>query len=166
MQGFKLQSSEPNLDILGVFIGTADICSAFISLKKHVTVKQLLSSLEEFGAVDPQVAFTLLHICGGFCKFIHLARTPPPLHTTKAFEIFDANVRKCFGQCTAVDTSDHAWHQARLSLSRGGLDLRSTPLQLTLPHFVPQVLALSLSTILPQQLICLIRFYHHQRLLT
>ena len=104
------QSSEPNLDILGVPIGSADFCSAFIS-KKHVAVKQLLSSLEEVGAVDPQVAFTL-----------HLARTTPPLHTTKAFEIFDADV---FAQCTAVDTSDRAWHQARLSLSRGGLGLRS-----------------------------------------
>ena len=71
------------------------------------------------------MAFTLLRICEGFCKLIHLARTTPPLHTTKAFEIFDADVRKCFAQCTAVDTSDHAWHQARLSLSRGGLGLRS-----------------------------------------
>ena len=47
---------------------------------------------------------------------VHLARTTPPLHTTKAFELFDEDVRKCFAQCTAVDTSDHAWHQARLSL--------------------------------------------------
>ena len=45
------------------------------SLKKHVAVKQLLSRLEEVGAVDPQVAFTLLRIRGGFCKLIHLART-------------------------------------------------------------------------------------------
>ena len=66
-----------------------------------------------------------LRICGGFCKHVHLARTTPPLHTTKAFQIFDEDVRKCFVQCTAVDTSDHAWHQARLTLSRGGLGLRS-----------------------------------------
>ena len=32
---------------------------------------------------------------------------------------------KCFAQCTAVDTSDHAWHQARLSLSRDGMGLIS-----------------------------------------
>ena len=78
------------------------------SLKKKHAVKQLLSSLEEIGAVDPHVAFTLLHICGGFCKLIHLARTTPPLHTTKAFQLFDEDVRKCFAQCTAVDTSDLA----------------------------------------------------------
>ena len=71
------------------------------------------------------MAFTLVRICGGFCKLVHLARTTPPLHATKAFQIFDEDVRKCFAQCTAVDTSDHAWHQARLSLSRGGQGLRS-----------------------------------------
>ncbi|KAL5489328.1 hypothetical protein EMCRGX_G018408 [Ephydatia muelleri] len=42
--------------------------------------------------------------------------------TVQAFEIFDENVRRCFVQCTAVETSDHAWHQTRLSLSRGGLE--------------------------------------------
>ena len=56
-------------------------------------------------AFDPHVAFTLLRVCGG------------PLHTTKE------DVCRCSAQCTAVDTSDHAWHLARLSLSRGGLGL-------------------------------------------
>ena len=91
------------------------------SFEKYVAVKQLLSSLEEVGAVDHHVAFTILRVCRGFCKLVHLAHNTPPLHTTKAFELFDEDVHKCFAQCTAVDTSDHAWHQARLSLSRGGL---------------------------------------------
>ena len=60
------------------------------SLKKHVAVKQILSSLEEVGVVDPHVAFTLLRICGGFCKLVHLARTIHPLHTTKALQIFES----------------------------------------------------------------------------
>ena len=50
------------------------------SLKKHVAVKKQHVFLEEVGAVDPHVAFTLLRICGGFCKLIHLARTTHPLH--------------------------------------------------------------------------------------
>ena len=51
---------------------------------------------------------------------VHLACTTPPL----AFLVFDEDVCRCFAaQCTAVDTSDRAWHQARLSLSRGGLGL-------------------------------------------
>ena len=40
-------------------------------------------------------------------------------------ELFDIDVRHCFSQCTAVDTSDETWLQAQLSLSRGGLGLRS-----------------------------------------
>ena len=117
------QSCEPNLDILDVPIDNADFCSAFI-FRKHVAVKQLLS--EEVEAVEPHVAFIILGVCVGFCKLVRLARTTPPLHTMKAFELFDENVRRCFAQCTAVDTSDHAWHQARLSLSRGGLGLAFT----------------------------------------
>ena len=95
------QPGEPNLDILGVPIGNADFCSAFI-FRKHVAVKQLLSSLEEVGAVDPHVAFTILRVCGGFCKLVYLARITPPLHTTKAFELFDEDVHRCFAQCTVA----------------------------------------------------------------
>ena len=43
----------------------------------------------------------------------------------RPFSYLMRDVRKCFAQCTAVDTSDHAWHQPRLSLSRGGLGLCS-----------------------------------------
>ena len=48
------------------------------SLKKHVAVKQHLSSLEELGAVDTHVAFTLVRSCGGFCKLTYLTHTTPP----------------------------------------------------------------------------------------
>ena len=41
-----------------------------------------------------------------------------------AFSLFDDEVQQCFAECTAVDTSDSAWQQAQLSLSRGGLGLR------------------------------------------
>ena len=80
------QSGEPNLDILDVPIDNANFCSAFI-FRKHVAVKQLLS--EEVGAVEPHVAFIILGVCVGFCKLVHLARTTPPLHTMKTFELFD-----------------------------------------------------------------------------
>ena len=39
--------------------------------------------------------------------------------------LFDKDVRQCFSECTALDTSDIDWMQAQLSLSRGGLGLRS-----------------------------------------
>ena len=41
--------------------------------------------------------------------------------------------------CTGVDTPDHAWHQAQLSLHRGGLGLRS------LVHHSPAAYMASLS---------------------
>ena len=49
---------------------------------------------------------------------MHLARSTPPSL------IFDNDAHKCFAECTMVDTSDAAWQQAQLSLSRGGLRLR------------------------------------------
>ena len=35
------------------------------------------------------------------------------------------DVRRCFSASTGIDTSDDAWQQAQLSLSKGGLGLRS-----------------------------------------
>ena len=37
---------------------------------------------------------------------------------------YDDDVRQCFSECTSIDTTDKAWLQAQLSLSRGGLGLR------------------------------------------
>ena len=94
-------------------------------IKKHAAVKQLLSSQEVVGAVDPHVVFTLLRICGGFCKLINLARTTPPLHTTKAFEILMPMYMYVSALHSVLLWILLIWHQARLSLSRGGLGLRS-----------------------------------------
>ena len=77
------------------------------------------------GLIDPQVALTLLHMCGGFCRLVHLARTTPPSLSRAALQLYDQDVRRCFSSCTAVDTSDVAWKQSMLGLSKGGLGLRS-----------------------------------------
>ena len=39
--------------------------------------------------------------------------------------MFDEDIRRCFSSTTGIDASDAAWQQAQLSLSRGGLGLRS-----------------------------------------
>ena len=75
--------------------------------------------------MDPQVALTLLRMCGGICWLAHLAHATPPSLVMASLELFDEDVRKCFSSCTAVDTTDVAWQQAQLSLSRGGLGLTS-----------------------------------------
>ena len=64
-------------------------------------------------------------MCGGFCRLSHLSRTTPPSLSGAALQLYDQDVRRCFSSCTAVDTSDAAWRQAILGLSKGGLGLRS-----------------------------------------
>ena len=72
------QSRNPKIEILGIPIGDKDFCSAFVS-RKRLEARPLLERLEEVGAVDPQVALTLLHMCGGgFFRLAHLARATPP----------------------------------------------------------------------------------------
>ncbi|KAL5494323.1 hypothetical protein EMCRGX_G015630 [Ephydatia muelleri] len=82
-------------------------CSTFIS-EKHEEAKALLLKLEEVRAVDLHVTFSLLRQRAGF-----------------SLEAFDHNIRATFSKCTVVDTSNQAWKQAELSLSRGGLGIRS-----------------------------------------
>ena len=117
-------SDKPNIVILGVAIGDLDFCSSFISTKR-MEARALLSQLEQLGVLDPQVALVLLRLCGGFCKLVHLARSTPPSLSSQALSLFDNDIRRVFSECTGVDTSDTAWKQAQLSLSRGGLGLRS-----------------------------------------
>ena len=120
-RGELIRSSSPNIVILGVPIGDLEFCSNY----NCGSAKLLLRKLEEVGAQDAQVALVLLRLCGSFCKLAHLARATPPSLSIKALEHFDIDVRHCFSQCTAVDTSDEAWCRLKLSLSRGGLGLRS-----------------------------------------
>ena len=93
--------------------------------EKHEEAKALLLKLEEVSAVDPHVAFSLLRQCAGFCKLAHLARGTPPSQAISALEAFDHNIRATFSRCTVDDTFNQAWQQAELSLSRGGLGIRS-----------------------------------------
>ena len=117
-------SRVPNLVILGAPIGDLIFCAKFVA-QKRADAAVLLSQLAEVGAEDPQVAFLLLRQCAAFCKLVHLARSAPPSHIAEGLALFDKDVRQCFAECTAVDAADVEWMQAQLSLSRGGLGLRS-----------------------------------------
>eukprot|EP00731_Ephydatia_muelleri_P015149 Em0008g869a len=117
-------SRVPNLVILGAPIGDLIFCAKFV-VQKRADAAVLLSQLAEVGAEDPQVAFLLLRQCAAFCKLVHLARSAPPSHIAEGLALFDKDVRQCFAECTAVDAADVEWMQAQLSLSRGGLGLRS-----------------------------------------
>ena len=67
----------------------------------------------------------LIRLCGGFCRLNHIARATPPSLSFKALQLFDEDIRQCFSSSAGIDASDAAWQQAQLSLSRGGLGLRS-----------------------------------------
>ena len=114
----------PNLDILGAPVGDYVHCSRFIA-DKCAESKKLLTSLVDVAGVDLQVAFTLLCMCGGFCKLVHLTRVTPLSLASDALVSFDEDVRQCFVLCSAIEVSDTAWKQAQLSLRFGGLGLRS-----------------------------------------
>ena len=62
----------PNLDILGFpdFV----YCSQFFAVKCSL-FRALLGALNDVSAVDLHVAISLLRMCGGYCKLVHLART-------------------------------------------------------------------------------------------
>ena len=78
--------------------------------------------------IDPQVAFTLLRVCGSFCRLAHIARSTPPSLSSDPLQIFDMAVKECFATCSALDLTEHAWQQAQLGLRYGGLGLRSLAL--------------------------------------
>ena len=69
-------SHHPNLEILGAPIGDYLYCSKFIA-GKCADARKLLSSLVDVAAVDPHVALSLLHLCGSYCRLVHLARATP-----------------------------------------------------------------------------------------
>ena len=90
-------------------------------LTKCAESKNLLSSLVDVAGVDLQVAFTLLRMCGGFCKMVHITRVTPPSLASDALVSFDEDVRQCFVLSSAIQVSDTAWKQAQLSLRFGVL---------------------------------------------
>ncbi|KAL5500721.1 hypothetical protein EMCRGX_G012317 [Ephydatia muelleri] len=115
-----------------------------VNIKKAVLDRKrseagvLLKRLDDVGQVDPQVALVLLRLCGGYCKLVHLACAVPPSFSQSVLQLFDQDVQKCFTSCTGVHSSIAAWKQAQLSLSRGGLGLRS------LSHHAPAAFIASL----------------------
>ena len=67
-------------------------------------------------------------MCGGYCKFVHLARTTPTSLCSDSLKLFDEEVRHCSASCLAVDVPDTQWHQAQLCPMLGGLGLCSLSL--------------------------------------
>ncbi|KAL5474377.1 hypothetical protein EMCRGX_G026317 [Ephydatia muelleri] len=78
----------PNMDILWVPIGDFVHCSRFIA-EKGATPITLLKALVDVSAVDLHVAFSILCMCGSYCKLVLLARATPPSHCADYLKLFD-----------------------------------------------------------------------------
>ena len=117
----------PNLVILGVPIGDFVHCARFIAEKCAIS-KVLLKALVDVSVVDLHVAFSLLRMCGSYCKLVHLTRATPPSLCADSLKSFDEDIRLCFTSCLAVDVPDSYWQQAQLSPRFGGLGFRSLAL--------------------------------------
>ena len=87
-----------------------------------------LRAISDVAAVDLHVAISLLRMCGGYCKLVHLARTTPTILCEDSLKFFDEEVRLCFSSCVAIDVPDPQWQQAQLSPKLGGLGLHSLSL--------------------------------------
>ena len=96
--------------------------------EKRAKASNFLALLKEVGSVDSQVALLLLHQCGGFCRMVHIARCTPPSVALEGLHFFDEEICQTFSDSMCIDPSDLVWQRAQLSLSRGGLGLRSASL--------------------------------------
>ena len=117
----------PHFDILGCPIGDYIYCANFIA-SKRLQAHKLLLQLKDVAATDPQVALTLLRLCGSFCRLSYLACSTPTDLVLEAFKLFDDDIHHCFMDCIGFTKSDEAWYQAQLGLNSGGLGLRSLSL--------------------------------------
>ncbi|KAL5493956.1 hypothetical protein EMCRGX_G015209 [Ephydatia muelleri] len=91
-------SNTYHLELLGAPIGDSEYCNQFFS-KKLQSALALLSTLEEIGSIDPQIALALLRLCSCFCKLIHTRVTPPHL-ILNAMQRYDAGIHHSFANCT------------------------------------------------------------------
>lgn len=76
----------------------------------------------------------------------------PPYLICEGLALFDDDICHCFAECSMVDTSDTAWQQAQLSLSRGGLRLHRLSLH-TPADYIAYVIASDHSSPLSKHLL-------------
>ena len=82
-----------NFEILGAPIGDTIFCARFIA-EKRAGDSKFLALLKEVGSHDSQVALVLLRQCGGFCRFVHIARCTPPSLASEGLHFFDIDVHQ------------------------------------------------------------------------
>src|SRR6185437_13728325 len=118
----RTRSTSPHFLLLGSPIGDPGFCSLHVESLRAANSK-LLERLKQLE--DPQVALHLLRTCAGFAKFVYVARTTPPHLVSSSLLKCDEDIRASLESFAALQLTNTAWDQAQLSLSSGGLGLRS-----------------------------------------
>jgi hypothetical protein len=114
--------SVPDFTLLGAPFGSAVFCQKAVA-KMRESNQQLLDRLALLE--DIQVSLHLLRTCISYCKFVYLIRTTPPSLIQPELDQVDLQIRSSLDRFADLHMTDVAWSQAQLSLSRGGLGLRS-----------------------------------------
>lgn len=109
-------------ELLGAPIGSAEFCASHTADRTARAVS-LMEKLSELA--NPQIAYLLSKQCGGFCRLTYSTRVVPSNMHTATLADFDSFVRRCFTASTAVLLDDQSWRQVQLSISCGGIGLRS-----------------------------------------
>lgn len=111
-----------NFSILGSPVGAPAFCAGQAGAVAAAAQKALMSMRE---VTDPQVAFSLLRQCAGYCQFVYATRTTPPTAELLAVAAaFDVDIARTFDAIFGP-ISQRGMAQARLALSRGGMGLRA-----------------------------------------
>jgi hypothetical protein len=119
------RSTCPNFVLLGAPLGDKQFCEERVLTMRKAN-SRLLERLIELE--DPQISLHLLRSCASFCRFVYLARTTPSQLIADALKGVDSDFHDCLCRFSALQLSDTAWRQSQLSLSSGGLGLRSVAL--------------------------------------
>jgi hypothetical protein len=114
---------EGNFEILGSPVGDARFCSSHVGKKCEGSAFRALAAIET--VEDPQVAVMLVRLCASFCKVVHFLRSVPPVFLEHQLSVFDDRVHEGVERCVGLSVPQEAWRQATLSLSNGGLGVRS-----------------------------------------
>ena len=107
---------------LGAPIGPETYVQGFLSkqVEKVGTLSQKLFTLQQ-----PYAEFVLLRSCYALPKVGYLLRFCPPSPSSLFhWKRFDQMIRNTLNDIIGTSLSDQAWHQAQLSVVKGGLGLR------------------------------------------
>ena len=119
---------EGNLSILGSPIGSTTYSRQFLLDSAISQAEESLEAIEKLE--DPQVAFSLIRQCTGFCQMVYSLRTTPTDELLDLCRRLDNAVQRTV-ETFCRPLSDMARRQAQRNKQFGGLGLRSAEMHAT-----------------------------------